>query len=47
MCASLLLPMLTDPKPLPAQRKRREQVCRLVQQEGVEDALRWQVLLPA
>jgi hypothetical protein len=47
MCASILLPMLTDSKPLPSRRKSREEVARLVRQEGVEDALRWQVLLPA
>jgi hypothetical protein len=47
MCASILLRMLTDPRPLPGRRKSAREVQELVQREDAADPLRWQVLLPS
>lgn len=45
--ASILLRMLTDPKPLPSRRKRAAEVQELIRRENAAEALRWQVLLPS
>lgn len=47
VCANILLRMLTDPKPLPSQRKSPEEVQKLVVRENAAEPLRWQVLLPS
>jgi hypothetical protein len=45
--ARLLLRLLTDPQPLPTPRKSDAEVAALIQQDGADEALRWQILLPA
>jgi len=47
MCATILLRMLTDPKPLPTRRKSPEEVQKLVAQDAAAESLRWQVQLPS
>ena len=43
----MLYKMLTDPDPIPSNRKTQEQVSALIEEEQVEDFLRWQIGLPS
>jgi len=46
MCAHTLLTLLTAPEELPGRRNSRDEIFKLIEQEDVEECLRWQIGLP-